>query len=227
MHLSKTPNRALPALVAAVAAVALTLAACGDAVVSQAPSTGPRTFAPTLVPANLAWPVPPGQMDLTIAAGLEPEIVEHLAFHVHAHLDVFIDGVPVAVPAGIGINIADPGVTTFDEPDGSKSYGGIEGCDQPCISPLHTHAQFGVIHTESATATPNTLGQFFIEWGVKLSATCVGEHCSPATPVAFYLTGEAFAGDPTGILLNDQLEIAIVIGTPPAVIPSTGDLSRP
>lgn len=36
----------------------------------------------------------------------------------------------------------------------------------PCISPLHTHDTTGSLHTESATAVPNRLGQFFTEWGV-------------------------------------------------------------
>ena len=206
---------------AAIGAAVLVVAAC-DATASQAP-----TAPPSMPPAQLLWPAPEDAMGLTVEAGLVPETVEHLAFHVHAHLDVFLDGAPVIVPAGIGINIADPGVKEFpDGPGGTKAYGGIEGCAQPCISPLHTHEQGGIIHTESATALPNTLGQLFVEWDVALSATCVGTYCAPEKPVAFYLNGTPFTGDPTTILLEDRLEIAIVIGTPPAVIPSTADFSR-
>jgi hypothetical protein len=163
-------------------------------------------------------------MELTVAAGLVPETVEHLTYHVHAHLDVFVDGVPLVVPAGIGINIEDPGVTEFPGPGGS-SYGGIQGCGQPCISPLHTHDPNGIIHTESATPTPNRLGQFFVEWGVPLTATCIAEHCSPDEEIAIYLNGDPYTGDPAAIDLTDQIEIAIVIGTPPASIPSTADFS--
>ena len=39
------------------------------------------------------------------------------------HLDVFMDGRPVLVPAGIGIDIDDPAVKRFEDPVG---YGGIE-----------------------------------------------------------------------------------------------------
>jgi hypothetical protein len=35
---------------------------------------------------------------------------EFLIHHAHAHLDVFVDGKPTLVPAGIGINIDDPEV---------------------------------------------------------------------------------------------------------------------
>ena len=67
-------------------------------------------------------------------------------WNVHSQLDVFVNGKRVVVAAGIGINIKDPGVKTFrDTPDGSKAYGGIEGCDEPCISPLHTHDNTGIV----------------------------------------------------------------------------------
>jgi hypothetical protein len=77
-----------------------------------------------------------------------------------------------------------------------------------------------VLHTESPTPKENTLGQFFIEWNVKLDANCVGTYCKPATPVAIYVNGQKFDGNPTTIPLSDRKEIAIVIGTPPAEIPS-------
>jgi hypothetical protein len=198
--------------------------ASAPVVSSSAPTpaaTPAATPAPRAVP---EWPAPSDPLDRAIAAGLTPETKESLAFHVHAHLDVFVDGQPVEVPAGIGINIDDPGVRKFVEADGTVGYGGIEGCGQPCISPLHTHANRGLIHTESPTPKPNTLGQFFLEWDVTLSTSCVGEYCSPV-PIAFYINGEPYPGDPNAIELADRTEIAIVIGTPPARIPSTADYS--
>ena len=143
----------------------------------------------------------------------------------HAHLDVFVDGQPIEVPSGIGINITDTNVRRFNEPDGSISYGGIEMCGTPCISPLHTHDVTGIIHTESKDAAPNTLGEFFIEWGVALDDSCVAEYCAP-TPIAVYVNGDPYTGDPRAIELTDEKEIAIVIGTPPAEIPSTADFSN-
>jgi hypothetical protein len=93
-----------------------------------------------------------------------------------------------------------------------------------CISPLHTHDDSGIIHTESASPAPNRLGQFFVEWGVALTRTCVGGYCHLATPHV-YVNGKPYAGDPRGILLTDHKEIAIVIGTPPKKIPVKADFS--
>jgi hypothetical protein len=201
----------------AVACIALVAASCGGSAASDTPSTPPSSVGPP----TLLWPAPSDPMERTVEAGLAPAPQEFLENHAHSHLDVFIDGKPILVPAGIGINIEDPEVIYFED---VRSYGGIEVCEQPCISPLHTHDESGVIHTESSDPKPHTLGQFFIEWGVELSDTCVGEHCAP-TPIAVYIGGEPYEGDPRAIELTDQKVIVIVVGTPPAVIPSTADFS--
>lgn len=213
--------------VAACLGLLVLLAGCTEITPSRTPAGAPSGGGSPAPAPIVKWPAAPNPMELAIAAGLVPETAERLAFHVHAHLDVFIDGAPVVVPAGIGINITDPGVKTFDDgPGGTKAYGGITGCDQPCISSLHTHDVTGIIHTESATPTPNTLGQLFIEWGVPLSKTCVGEYCTPDKAISIYIAGAAFSGDPTTIQLTDHLEIAIVIGAPPATIPFSADFSQ-
>ena len=207
-----------------LAGLVLVLAGCApDSNAGPTPGKGAAGSAQA-APA-VHWPAPADPMGLARKAGLVPEPREQLEFHAHAHLDVFIDGAPVIVPAGIGINTNDPDVHRFDEP-GGVAWGGIQLCAQPCISPLHTHDMTGIIHTESATPTPNTLGQLFIEWDVKLTATCVGEYCSPAKLIAFYVDGKPYTGDPGAIELANRREIAIVIGTPPAVIPAVGDFSR-
>ena len=43
--------------------------------------------------------------------------------------------------------------------------------------------------------------------------------------ILVYVDGRLYTGDPNDIELTDQKEIAIVLGTPPATIPSTGDFS--
>jgi hypothetical protein len=213
-----------PLTVPLVGILVLATAGCFDAAVATPASTESGRASPA-ADVVVLWPAPPDPMERTIAAGLEPAPKEFLTNHAHAHLDVFVDGQPIEVPSGIGINIADPEVRRFDEPDGSVTYGGIELCSAPCISPLHTHDATGIIHTESASPEPNTLGQFFTEWGVELSETCVGEHCSPES-IAFYINGEPYTGDPRAIELTDRKVIVIVIGTPPAQIPSTADFSK-
>ena len=199
-------------------AVALFASACSGSTHQAAPSPTPS---PSPLTPRVLWPLAPEQMVLARKAGLTSERTESLTFHVHAHLDVFVDGQPIVIPAGVGINIADPAVHTFHDPPGTTQYGGINApCVKACISPLHTHATDGVLHTESKNHTPNTLGQFFTEWGVRLTPTCVGEFCAPAKAIAFYQAGVRVTTDPRELQLGDSLEIAIVIGTPPASIPS-------
>jgi hypothetical protein len=171
------------------------------------------------------WPAPANPRQRVLAAGLQPERKDTLIHHVHAHLDVFVNGGRVIVPAAIGINVRDPGVQVFEAPDGSKAYGGIRLCKKPCISPLHTHDDTGILHTESASPVPNRLSQFFTEWGVRLSRSCVGGYCRPAS-IEVFVSGKRYSGDPRAILLTDHKEIAIVNGTPPKKIPSTANFSN-
>src|SRR3954453_14299809 len=199
------------------------LGACAVGAVTEATVVNP---APKPAHGAAPWPAPADPLGLTVTAGLQPERKETLTHHVHAHLDVFVNGKRVVVPAGIGINIKDPGVKTFrDTPDGSKAYGGIELCAERVISPLHTHDNTAILHTESASPGPNRLGQFFTQWGVGLSRTCVGGYCRPSS-IEFFVNGKRYPGDPRAILLTDRKEIAIVIGTPPKKIPKTADLSN-
>jgi hypothetical protein len=187
---------------------------------SPAESSTSSSALPPQTPHEL-WSAPPNAMALTRKAGLVPERIEYLRYHVHSHLDVFVNGRPIVVTAGIGINVHDPAVGVFLNQYGTTSYGGIRRpCKQVCISPLHTHDPDGVLHTESKTPTPNRLGQFFVEWGVRLTDSCVGEYCEPETPIAVYLNGTLYKLDPRTIGLTDLSEIAIVIGTPPENIPS-------
>jgi len=174
------------------------------------------------------WPAPPKPMALARQAGLAPETHEFLAFHVHAHLDVFVDGRAVVVPAGIGINIADPGVHQFhDSPDGSTGYGGIQRCGSPCISPLHTHDTTGVMHVESPDVRTFTLGQFFAVWGVRLTNRCLGGYCATGpSSVRVFVDGRRVTGDPRQLALAAHQEIVVTYGTPaqlPSPIPQSYD----
>ena len=166
------------------------------------------------------WPAPENPMGLTCKAGLVPEKAEFLQYHVHAHLDVFVNGRPVLVPAGIGIDLDNPAVRSDKRPDGLVIGAGLtQVCDQPCISPLHTHDPSGLLHTETKSPSPNQLGQFFTQWAVRLTTDCVGGYCKPTSPIRIYVDGKAQIGDPTQIELSNLREVAIVIGTPPATIP--------
>src|SRR4051794_30403881 len=88
----------------------LVLAACGssgdsggDGSTAAAAGTSTATSIVVAVkpPATGAapWPAPPDPMGLAAKAGLAGEPVERLQYHVHSHLDVFINGQRTEVPA--------------------------------------------------------------------------------------------------------------------------------
>ena len=198
----------------------LALAGCGGGGKKSAPPA-PSRPAPRPAQGSVPWPAPPDPMELTRKAGLTPETHEFVFLHIHAHLDVFVNGRPTTVPAGIGIDIDDPAVKRFKASDGSVAYGGISPpCANPCISPLHTHFTDGVLHTEAKQNQFNNLGEFFTEWNVRLDPRCVGGYCKPAAPISVYVDGDLYTGDARQIELKDQREIAIVIGTAPTKIPA-------
>jgi hypothetical protein len=178
----------------------LVLAACGG------------DSGPDLERSSVEWPPPDNPAELAREAGLDFLTAETLTYHVDSHLDVIVDGAAVVVPAGIGIDVDAVGV------DGR--------CSRPCISPLHTHDDSGVLHVEAAAEGRFTLGQFFTEWDVRLDDSCVDDFCRPDTEIASYVDGEAYDGDPREIELKDEREIAVVIGEPPAEIPSSYDFSN-
>jgi hypothetical protein len=211
VYRARVSHAALAGVVLAVAA----LAGCGG-------SSKPSGVAPTPKHGAAPWPAPPDPLTRARAAGLVPEPAEQLAYHVHTHLDIYVNGKHETVPAGIGIEISDPAVHEYRAQDGSIGYGGIyPPCALPCISPLHTHFDDGVLHTESSSSkNQNHLGQFFTEWGVKLTRSCVGGYCQRESPIAIYVDGKRYSGDRRRILLSNLREVAIVIGTPPKTIPS-------
>jgi hypothetical protein len=192
---------------------------CGGQTAVTAPEVEP---AATPTTGAVPWPAPPDPLQLARDAGLVPKTKEFFDYHVHAHLDVFVNGEHVLVPPGLGIDIENPAVHHGELEDGSDTYGGIDPpCQQPCISPLHTHDNTGVLHTEAARSSPNTLGQLFTQWAVRLDRDCVGGYCRPGTSVLVYVDGVLYEADPDAIELTDKREVAIVIGTPPAEIPAS------
>ncbi|MGH2869239.1 MAG: hypothetical protein ACRDNK_16965 [Solirubrobacteraceae bacterium] len=96
--------------------------------------------------------------------GIRCGATEQLAYHIHAHLAVFVSGRLYALPAGIGI----PGSSAQQTSQGPVAAGG------QCIYWLHTHTSDGVIHIESPTQRVYTLGNFFDEWHQPLTTTQVG-----------------------------------------------------
>jgi hypothetical protein len=151
---------------------------------------------------NPPWDAPADASAAVAAAGLPMLGEEGSALHIHAHLDIIVDATPVQVPADIGVDEA-----------------------RQKISPLHSHDTTGVIHIESPTNPATfTLGQFFTEWQVSLSADRLGGLAADDTHhLKMYVNGTLHDGDPAGIVLAAHDEIAIVYGTdaPHTTVPNS------
>ena len=122
--------------------------------------------------------------------GIECDTTEYVVFHVHAHLDIFVDSHPLTVPAFIGI-------------------------DKTCLYWLHTHKPDGVIHIESPKERGFTLGQFFDIW----QSTSTGMPPTDRKPI-IYVNGQAVTTSLKDMPLHAHDEIALVYGNPPTNIPS-------
>jgi hypothetical protein len=192
-------------------------------VAAGAPSTKPRTTA-------APWGLPRYPLSQIAYAGLTP-LLGNLVRHDHVHLDVIVNGKNVPVPAGVGL--ADPKDTGAcpqlpgSQSSGSQSSGAANetgDCDtkniyvaQVANSPLHTHSASGIIHIEPDRPGVYTLGQFFDEWGVRLTSNCVGGYCSgEGKELRVYVQGKRVPGDPRSLVLGNRVEIAVVYGSPSA-----------
>jgi len=122
---------------------------------------------------------------------------EGQVIHIHQHLDLWVNGKKVGVPALVGIQ------------------------DNTYITSLHTHDDSGLIHVESPEHRRFNLGDFFGVWGVRLDKSCISELCDNTTGngVKMWVNGKRYVGNPADLELKSHQEIALVFGKPPAKIP--------
>jgi len=133
--------------------------------------------------------------------GIQCNATEQVAFHVHTHLSVYVNGRLRPIPAGIGI-VMPAAQATAEGPFYQATQ---------CYYWLHVHAQDGVIHIESPAGHTYTLGQFFDLWGQPLSANQVGPAKGKLTT---YVGRRAYRGNPRNIQLGSHVDIQIDVGTP-------------
>lgn len=194
------------ALVAALIIVLLVVAGEGSDEPTPTPTPSPAASVarlPGLQTGNAVWPAQLTFLKRRLnAIGLPALSSEGTVLHIHQHLDIFIGGRKVPVPAGIGI-----------------------AADDSFIAPLHTHDESGIIHVESDVKRTFTLGQFFDVWGVRLDAQCIGGYCTgEGRSLSAFVNGETFTGNPRDIELTSHEEIVLAFGSQselPARIPSS------
>ena len=210
--------------------IALVLAGCSSAPpaatstpvpVGELASLGPLASpSPATIGAEGA-PIPsaPPLADLSKATtgqdvdGIKCETSEQVAYHIHAHLAIYVHGKPRQVPFGIGI----PDRAT------QQANGYPFAVSGKCFSWLHTHMSDGVIHVESPSRRGYTLGEFFDIWGQPLNATQAGPVTGTVT--AFY-KGKPYTGsDLRTIPLTAHADIQLDVGQP-LVAPEVTDFAR-
>ena len=116
---------------------------------------------------------------------------EYAAYHVHAHLSLFVRGKQIAIPSLVGI---------------------VQGAGRsPCLYWMHTHDSSGIVHIESPYNGAFTLGQFFDIWGMTLGSQRVASFNGR---MRAYVNGTLYTGDPHTIPLVAHQEITLEVGSP-------------
>jgi hypothetical protein len=211
---SRRPPRAVGLLLSLLALVAVGCGSSSSSSTAGAAATATSTAASAPTPA--ASQPGPERVPLEQGAALAPAAttapgttvdgiqcapLEQLAYHIHAHLQVFVNGQPRALPGAIGLL----GPVAQQTP-----YGPFYGA-QTCYYWLHTHASDGVVHIESPTQRIYTLGNFFDEWRQPLSSSQVATATGAVTA---FLNGNRWTKDPRGLPLSPHAVIQLDVGTP-------------
>lgn len=182
-----------PRVAAAALVVALVsaLGGCsGDVGDRTSRSASARPVAPVVEPDGRSappWPAPRDVAARAAAAGLDLGPMG-VAEHYHPHLRIVINGSEVQVPANIGVDPANG-----------------------AMSAQHTHESDGTLHIEADTVGQAfTLGQLFIQWGIKLTPTQIGGvHASKGQTISATSNGVPVAGDPMELRLQPEQKIEL------------------
>ncbi|WP_051943052.1 hypothetical protein [Streptacidiphilus rugosus] len=128
--------------------------------------------------------------------------MEQTVYHIHSHLQVFVDGKPATIPYGIGIV---PPYELQTQQDGTPF---VQGGKEFYF--LHTHDESGVIHVESPTQNTYTLGNLFDLWNQPLNSGQVAGHKGSVT---VFVDGKPYTGDVRSIVFKNLEKIQIDVGT--------------
>lgn len=125
-------------------------------------------------------------------------------YHIHIHVNIFVNGRQVLIPAGAGI----PAPRLVEHlADGVFMDNSLNGC----LYWLHVHTYDGIIHVESPYKSTFTLGQFFDIWQQPLGRDQVG--AARGTVVAF-VNGTRFTGSPRDVPLLPHAVVQLDVGSP-------------
>lgn len=121
------------------------------------------------------------------------------AYHVHAHISIYINGQNVPLVANTGI-----------APEGVTSQSSVT-----CFYWLHTHDASGVIHIESPTTKLYTLSDFFDIWQQKFSSSgSFPTQLASSAGWVIYVNGKQVNTDFNHLLLHAHDLITIGYNSP-------------
>lgn len=124
---------------------------------------------------------------------------EQLAYHIHAHITIYMNDQPVPLVANTGI--APVGVTSQ--------------ANVTCFYWLHTHDASGVIHIESPTTKLYTLNQFFDIWEkFSSSSSAFPPELLSSTGWTIYVNGKQVNTDFNHLVLHAHDLITIGYNSP-------------
>lgn len=125
--------------------------------------------------------------------GIYCDKLEQTAYHIHAHLTIYINGQNVPVPQGIGI-----------------------ASDQSCFYWLHTHTSDGVIHIEAPAHSTFTLANFLDIWEVQFSQLGFRTELASSDGWTIYVNGKQVKGDFKSVTLTAHELITMMYNSPKA-----------
>lgn len=131
------------------------------------------------------WDAPRDAVSYIEAAGLEPLPLDLTDRQSSLVLRVVIDDAAVEVPAYVGI----------DRPRAVQAA-------------AHTHDATGTVWLEGKGSETVTVGQFFVLWGVRLDARCLGATCGRVTVT---VDGVHTSGDPTAVRLAGTRTVSVAV----------------
>ena len=123
--------------------------------------------------------------------GIYCDALEQTAYHIHAHLTIYINGKPVAIPQGIGI-----------------------ASDQSCFYWLHTHTSDGVVHIEFPNQGTPTLANFLDIWGQSFNSLGFQTELASSTGWTIYVDGKQVTENFNQLVLQPHQVITIAYNSP-------------
>ncbi len=123
--------------------------------------------------------------------GIQCNNITYDSFHINAHLDVFVDGKPYAVPAKIGI------------------------INDTCLYWINTQDNTGIIHIGAPSDNQFTIGQLLDIW------KATGSGLLPQDIPTIYMNGQQATSSLNATVIKSHDEITVVYGIKPSIIPES------